>query len=292
MQRVYALMQQAAEATSRCSFAARAALVRNWWLSRFTSTVRASRAVRGSQLRRHSETLIESELFGHERGAFTGDRAETRAFERAVGVLPCSTRSAICRMSCRASCCAFAGAGNPAGGRYRLHFRRHPGDDGDHKDLDLLVRRGEFRQDLFNRVAAFPIENPPLRERREDIPCWRDIFSINTPNAPISPSVGFHRCSAPVAPARLARQRARTGECHRARRVVGDRRGTTSEQSALQLSQRRCRKRPLAAGGGHAAGRGRAAGASPRPRSCGQQRHAGGPSAGFNRSTLHRKLKK
>ena len=38
------------------------------------------------------------------------------------------------------------------------------------KDLDLLVGKGEFRQDLFYRVAAFPIAIPPLRERREDIP--------------------------------------------------------------------------------------------------------------------------
>ena len=117
-------------------------------------------------------TLIESELFGHERGAFTG--AATRrigAFERAdggtvvldeIGEMPYALQSKLLRVLQERAIQRVGGSGFIA-----VDIRVIAATN---RDLERAVEAGEFREDLFYRIAAFPIVVPPLRERREDIP--------------------------------------------------------------------------------------------------------------------------
>jgi DNA-binding NtrC family response regulator len=117
------------------------------------------------------ETLIENELFGHERGAFTG-AADRRLgkFELAsggtvfldeIGELPLNVQGKLLRALEEKSI-------DRIGGRATI-----PVDlrvvAATNKDLRAAVDRGEFRGDLFFRLAVFPIEIPPLRERGDDI---------------------------------------------------------------------------------------------------------------------------
>ncbi|MCB1954635.1 MAG: sigma 54-interacting transcriptional regulator [Rhodocyclaceae bacterium] len=117
------------------------------------------------------ETLIESELFGHERGAFTGATARRTGLVEAarggtlfldeLGDIPLGVQVKLLRL-------LEAGAYRRVGGTDLL-----PADvrvvSATHRPLRAMVDAGRFRQDLFYRVNAFPIVVPPLRERREDI---------------------------------------------------------------------------------------------------------------------------
>jgi transcriptional regulator with GAF, ATPase, and Fis domain len=119
-----------------------------------------------------SPGLIDSELFGHERGSFTGAH-KTRAgwFERAdggtlfldeIGELPPDAQVRLLRV-------LQDGHFERVGGHHEV------GVDvrvvaATHRDLSSMVAEGRFRQDLWYRLAVFPIELPPLRERKEDIP--------------------------------------------------------------------------------------------------------------------------
>lgn len=119
-----------------------------------------------------SEGLVGSELFGHEKGAFTGahDRRKGR-FELAdggtlfldeIGDLPLSMQVKLLRV-------LQEGAFERLGGsqQIRSDFRLVAATN---KDLPQEVKNGAFRQDLYYRLSVFPIRVPPLRERREDIP--------------------------------------------------------------------------------------------------------------------------
>jgi transcriptional regulator with GAF, ATPase, and Fis domain len=121
-------------------------------------------------------TLIESELFGHERGAFTGAVTQRRgAFELAhggtvfldeIGELPLDLQPKLLRAIEQRS------------------FRRVGGNREIRVDLRMIaaskrplrreVERGKFREDLYFRLAVVPIELPPLRDRRQDIPLLVD----------------------------------------------------------------------------------------------------------------------
>ncbi|MBT3344364.1 MAG: sigma 54-interacting transcriptional regulator [Gemmatimonadetes bacterium] len=123
--------------------------------------------------------LIESELFGHEKGAFTGAIQQKRGrFELAhggtifldeIGDIPLETQPKLLRLL------------------QEREFERVGGSTtiqsdvrviaATHRNLEQMVADGSFRQDLFYRLNVFPLTLPPLRERREDIPLLAQYFS-------------------------------------------------------------------------------------------------------------------
>ena len=124
------------------------------------------------------ETLMESELFGHERGAFTGaTRQRIGAFERAEGGTILLDEIGDMRLALQAELLRVlqeweiqrVGGGVTIPVDVRVIVATN-------KDLEAAVKAGEFREDLFYRIAAFPIVIPPLRQRRMDIPLLADHF--------------------------------------------------------------------------------------------------------------------
>ena len=116
--------------------------------------------------------LLESELFGHEKGSFTG-AISTRAgrFELAdggtlfldeIGDMPLSMQVKLLRVLQERSF-------ERVGGVKTIHTDVRI-LAATHNDLEQMIERGEFRQDLYYRINVFPIEMPSLRERAEDIP--------------------------------------------------------------------------------------------------------------------------
>lgn len=124
------------------------------------------------------DTLLESELFGHEKGAFTG------AIRRKLGKFELANRGTIFLDE--------IGTITPSAQIKLLQvlqdrtFQRVGGETvieadvriiaASNKDLGQMVEQGLFRNDLYYRLNVFPIEIPPLRERREDIPQLTEIF--------------------------------------------------------------------------------------------------------------------
>ncbi len=122
--------------------------------------------------------LLESELFGHERGAFTGaDQQRIGRFEQAaggtlfldeIGDMPAGLQTRLLRI-------LSEGVFHRLGGReaLRADVRILAAT---HQDLEALVERGAFRADLFHRLNVVRLEVPPLRDRREDIPMLAHHF--------------------------------------------------------------------------------------------------------------------
>jgi len=118
------------------------------------------------------ENLIESELFGHERGAFTGATAQKRGqFEQAdrgtlfldeIGDMSLNTQSKVLRALEEQQ---FTRVGGTK--LIKVDVRVIAASN---KDLAKEIGKGSFREDLFYRLNVLPIEVPPLRERKEDIP--------------------------------------------------------------------------------------------------------------------------
>jgi len=123
--------------------------------------------------------LVDSELFGHERGSFTGAVAARKGwFERAdggtlfldeVGDLPPAAQVRLLRV-------LQDGSFMRVGGQHVLTCDVRV-VAATHRDLPNLVRTGSFREDLWYRISVFPIRLPPLRERQQDIPALVRHFS-------------------------------------------------------------------------------------------------------------------
>ncbi|MBI3491828.1 MAG: sigma-54-dependent Fis family transcriptional regulator [Acidobacteria bacterium] len=124
------------------------------------------------------EELIESELFGHVRGAFTGAVADRRGkFEAAdggtlfideIGDMSVKTQAKVLRALQEQTLEAVGGTA-----RIKVDVRVLAATN---KDLPAKIRAGQFREDLYFRLNVIPIFVPPLRDRQEDIPLLADHF--------------------------------------------------------------------------------------------------------------------
>jgi two-component system response regulator GlrR len=124
------------------------------------------------------ETLLESELFGHEKGAFTGALRSTKGlftqahggtlFLDEIGDMPLATQSKLLR-ALQERQFYPVGGDSPIEVDVRVIVATN-------KDLQELVQKGLFRDDLFYRIHVIPIQLPPLRERKEDIVPLVDQF--------------------------------------------------------------------------------------------------------------------
>jgi transcriptional regulator with GAF, ATPase, and Fis domain len=143
-----------------------------------------------------TETLLESELFGHERGAFTGaDKARSGLFEAAhggtlfldeVAELSTSAQAKLLRVLANGE---IQRVGSTSTRKVDVRVL-----SATHRNLQARIQDGRFREDLFYRLAVVPIDLPPLRERSEDIEelCKKLGTAIanemKIPSKPLSPA--------------------------------------------------------------------------------------------------------
>jgi transcriptional regulator with PAS, ATPase and Fis domain len=124
------------------------------------------------------EGILESELFGHEKGSFTGAMTQKKGyFEEAdgstlfldeIGDMPLNTQVKLLRVLEAGEFFRVGGTEN-----VRTNVRVIAASN---KRLEKLVQKGLFREDLFFRLKSVVIDLPPLRERREDLPALIDLF--------------------------------------------------------------------------------------------------------------------
>ncbi len=172
------------------------------------------------------ETLFESELFGHEKGAFTGAQAAKSGLVEAasggtlfldeVGDIPLPMQVKLLRLL-ESGTYRRVGCTEPRRADVRLVSATH-------RDLQTMVTDGRFREDLYYRLSTFPIDLPPLRERQGDIPLLvTSLLSRVAPTRRLSLAAEPGRAdAAPVArcagsgapePAPVPGQRARVAQC-------------------------------------------------------------------------------
>ena len=123
--------------------------------------------------------LIESELFGHEKGSFTGAaQRHTGKFEQAhrgtlfldeIGDMPTAMQAKLLRVLEEGEV-ERIGSDKPTAVDVRVVVATH-------RNLEQLVEAGSFRRDLYHRVVVFPVELPPLRRRAEDLPALVEHFA-------------------------------------------------------------------------------------------------------------------
>ncbi len=149
-----------------------------------------------------SETLLESELFGHEKGAFTGaDRQRIGKFEEAeggtvfldeIGDVPMHIQTKLLRVLQEKEL-------QRVGGNEVLRVDNRV-VAATNRDLPALMANGKFREDLFYRLNVFPLYLPPLRERLDDLPVLVD--HLLKKHADLSPA-GIKKLSSSVIPAMM-----------------------------------------------------------------------------------------
>jgi DNA-binding NtrC family response regulator len=136
-----------------------------------------------------SASLVEAELFGYEKGAFTGATATKEGFFEAaasgtlfldeIGELPLTTQAKLLRVLEQRRIVRVGGTKEiPIDARLICATNR---------DLELEVRRGRFREDLYFRISAFVIPVPPLRDRKSEIPMLAAQFARD-----VSSELGDH----------------------------------------------------------------------------------------------------
>jgi len=139
---------------------------------------RASRPFVAVNCAAFSEALLESELFGHEKGAFTGaDRQRQGLFEAAhegtlfldeAGEMSLAAQAKLLRVLTDGELMRV-GSTRPRRVDVRVLVATH-------RNLEQRVKEGSFREDLFYRLAVVPIHLPPLRDRMDDLPGLSEIF--------------------------------------------------------------------------------------------------------------------
>ena len=179
MQQVYALVKQAAESDISVLIRGESGTGKELVARSFHfNSLRKKRPFLAINCAAIPEALIESELFGHEKGAFTGaGKQRIGIFERArggtvfldeIGDMHLALQAKLLRVLQEREIQRVGGS-TPISVDVRLIAATN-------KNLEAAVKTGAFRQDLFYRVAVFPIVIPPLRERREDIPLLAKHF--------------------------------------------------------------------------------------------------------------------
>ena len=172
------------------------------------------------------ETLLESELFGHVRGAFTGATTTKKGkfaladggtiFLDEIGTMSPTLQAKLLRVLQERE---FEPLGSERTERVDVRVIAAT-----NRDLRQMVADGRFQEDLFYRLNVIPIHIPPLRERRDDIPALVEHFlqQARPAHRPADRAHRRRRAGRPAA-VRLAGQRARAREHHRARggAVVG-----------------------------------------------------------------------
>ncbi len=124
------------------------------------------------------ETLLESELFGHEKGSFTGaDKTRIGRFEQASGGT--IFLDEFCELGFGLQAKLLRAIEEKAferlGGNKTIHVDTRI-IAATNRDIEAMVREGNFREDLYYRINVVEIRIPPLRERKEDVPCLIDHF--------------------------------------------------------------------------------------------------------------------
>ena len=193
-----------------------------------------------------TETLLESELFGHEKGAFTGAQYRKKGkFEIAeggtvfldeIGDITLKTQTDLLRVLQEREITRVGG--NQI---IKVDFRCIAATN---KDLEKLIDEGRFRPDLFYRLNVFRLELPALRERREDIPALVDHFvrkfslAMNKRITRVSPS-GHESTAAAILAGERSRTREFGGACHGCGAGAGAARGRFRLQVTKRLRLQR-----------------------------------------------------
>ena len=190
--------------------------------------------------------LIESELFGHEKGSFTGAAGRHLGkFEQAqhgtifldeIGDMPLTMQAKLLRV-------LEEGEVERIGGERAITVDVRV-VVATHRDLEAQVRDGKFRQDLFHRVFVFPLRLPPLRERREDIPALIEHFALQVSADQRMEAHALHRRrDGRAARASLAGQRPRTPKRRRAADAAGNFRRSHRRNRGAGAARFRARRR-------------------------------------------------
>ena len=190
--------------------------------------------------------LIESELFGHEKGAFTGaDQRSAGRFEQAeggtlfldeIGDMPMEAQTRLLRVLQQGEYTTVGGR-TPIKTNVRIIAATN-------KDLRILIQQGLFREDLYFRLNVVPLRLPPLRERAEDIPdLVHHFFKVAVERGP---AAEIYRTGGarPDEALSLARQYPRTGESDPPPRRRCIRRRSSPNSSSRPNSIRIIRARP------------------------------------------------